>query len=335
MPYIKFNNASQPAINDTNLNKMQDLIHQDVTGAVSGDTLPIGAIVPFGSDTIPENWLLCNGQAISRTEYVDLFNNIGTTFGIGDGFTTFNLPNLSGKVTVGKNESDSDFSELGKTGGEKEHTLTVDEIPSNKHSLHTNINATGFGTNNSLVRGIGGTNEWKDNEYYIESTGGDKAHNNLQPYIVSNFIIKAKQSAGIVATVVNSLESESETDALSAKQGKILKKNFSKNILWKLTDSSTISNFPAQTIQLESDDYDYLIIFYYRSPSSRSETKSAIVEKNTTIELQYCDFFNNAARAWSRTAQASENTVIFSDATIDDGIQNHTLIPYKIMGCNY
>ena len=55
-----------------------------------------------------------------------------------------------------------------------------------------------------------------------QNTGGGTAHNNLQPYIVTNFIVKAKQSAGLVATVIDSLESESKTDALSANQGKIL-----------------------------------------------------------------------------------------------------------------
>lgn len=64
------------------------------SGGASGDTLPIGAIIPYTSDTIPTNWLLCDGSAISRTEYSDLFNVIGTTYGQGDGLTTFNLPNI-------------------------------------------------------------------------------------------------------------------------------------------------------------------------------------------------------------------------------------------------
>ena len=76
--YIEFNNNTQPAINDTNLNTMQQLIKQDIQGAVSGDTLPVGTIVPFGSDTIPENWLLCDGSAVSRTTYQVLFNTNAT-----------------------------------------------------------------------------------------------------------------------------------------------------------------------------------------------------------------------------------------------------------------
>ena len=106
--YIEFNNNSQPAINDTNLNRLQQLIKQDIQGAVSGDTLPVGVIVPYGSNTIPENWLLCDGSAVSRETYQDLFNTIGTTYGAGDGFTTFNLPDLQGRVVVGKDDNDTD-----------------------------------------------------------------------------------------------------------------------------------------------------------------------------------------------------------------------------------
>ena len=215
--YVEFVNNSQPALNEDNLNLMQQRIKQDIQGVVSGDTLPVGAIMPFGSDTIPENWLLCNGQAVSRTDYQQLFNTIGTTFGQGDGFTTFNLPNLQGKVVVGKDENDTDFDMLGETGGEKEHTLTIDEMPSHTHKLDTRTSAGNVYdvvTTSSNTTSIG--------EVTTESTGGGEAHNILQPYQVQNYIIKAKQSAGVVATVVDNLNSTSTTDALSANQGKII-----------------------------------------------------------------------------------------------------------------
>ena len=60
----------------------------------TSDTLPIGAIVPYGSDDIPTNWLLCDGSEVSRTSYAGLFSVIGTNFGEGDGETTFNLPDF-------------------------------------------------------------------------------------------------------------------------------------------------------------------------------------------------------------------------------------------------
>lgn len=114
---------------------------------------------------------------------------------------------------------------------------------------------------------------------------------------------------------------------------KEIKEKATKKVLWE--NDNIIVDFAGQTITLSSDDYDYLMIFYYRNPSNRVETKGAIVEKNKTTELQYFDFFSNNVRAWSRTAQVNKSTVIFSDSTINGGIQNHTLIPYKIIGCKY
>lgn len=191
--YIKFNNNSQPAINDTNLNRLQQLIKQDIQGVVTGDTLPIGAIMLFGSDTIPDNWLLCNGQAVSRTDYQELFNTIGTTYGTGDGFTTFNLPNLQGKIPVGKNANDTDFDTLGETGGEKTHTLTINEMPSHKHQREQTGRALywdgGLTAMGGLTSGTTAQISWNRD---TTNTGGSQPHNNLQPYIVQNYIIKAK-----------------------------------------------------------------------------------------------------------------------------------------------
>ena len=214
--YIEFNNNSQPALNDVNINRLQQLIKQDIQGAISGDTLPIGAIMPFGSDTIPDNWLLCNGQAVSRTDYQELFNTIGITYGSGDGFTTFNLPDLQGKIPVGLDENDTDFDTLGNTGGEKTHTLTLNELPNNVISTaSTGTNADGY-----IARGGYTT----DGNYNFGGQG--QSHNIVQPYIVQNYIIKAKQSSGVVATVIDGLNSTSATDALSANQGKILNDRF-------------------------------------------------------------------------------------------------------------
>lgn len=221
--YIEFNNDSQPALNDVNINRLQQLIKQDIQGAVSGDTLPVGAIMPFGSDTIPENWLLCNGQAVSRTDYQELFNTIGITYGSGDGFTTFNLPNLQGKIPVGKDENDTDFDTLGNTGGEKEHTLTINEMPSHKHKIKYQTSIGGFFE--TVTAGSSRSNVG-ESTLGINETGGNQPHNILQPYIVQNYIIKAKQSAGVVATVVDGLNSTSATNALSANQGRILNEKF-------------------------------------------------------------------------------------------------------------
>ena len=70
---------------------------------------------------------------VSRTTFADLFSVILTTYGTGDGSTTFNLPNIKGKVIVGYNASETEFDTIGETSGEKAHTLTVNEIPSHNH----------------------------------------------------------------------------------------------------------------------------------------------------------------------------------------------------------
>ena len=64
--------------------------------------LPAGILLPFGGSSSPTGWLLCDGQAVSRTTYSDLFDIIGTTFGIGDGSSTFNVPDMRGNFPLGK-----------------------------------------------------------------------------------------------------------------------------------------------------------------------------------------------------------------------------------------
>ena len=97
-------------------------------------TMPIGAIVPYSaSGSVPAGFLVCDGSAISRTDYADLFKAIGTTYGAGNGSTTFNIPDLRGRVPVGVNSSDTELSAIGTKGGEKTHTLTIDEMPSHDH----------------------------------------------------------------------------------------------------------------------------------------------------------------------------------------------------------
>ncbi len=174
-----------------------------------GDTFPIGAIVPYGSKTTPLNWLPCNGQAVSRTTYADLFAIIGTQFGEGDGSTTFNVPDLNDyKVPIGYDrfEEQSNRMNLGTTGGEETHKLTVEEIPSHTHSSPSI----------SQEVGLQAGNDWNINsmDKTTGSTGGSQPHNNMQPYVTANYIIKAFQSCGVVAQVSNT-KSTSTTDTYS------------------------------------------------------------------------------------------------------------------------
>lgn len=216
MQKITFSNGGDPAINDTNLNLMQDYIETAIQGSVGGDTLPIGAIMPFGGGTVPDNYLLCDGQAVSRTEYATLFQTIGTAFGVGDGSTTFNIPNLKGRVPVGVDSTQTEFDTLGETGGEKKHTLTANEMPRHNHMVYDvaggNITFPAY-----TAKSNGSTGGSEITAYAAVTTyaGGDQPHNILQPYQTANYIIKAFQTAGVVASVVNA-HSDSTTNVYSA-----------------------------------------------------------------------------------------------------------------------
>lgn len=118
--------------------------------AIQGtDGTPIGTISVFSGAIPPAGYLICDGSAISRTTYSELFSIIGTTYGSGDGSTTFNLPNLKGRVVAGQDSSQTEFDTIGETGGEKtitytpsgtningavkSHVLTTNEIPAHTH----------------------------------------------------------------------------------------------------------------------------------------------------------------------------------------------------------
>jgi microcystin-dependent protein len=179
----------------------------DVKGYVYEDDVrlrtPSGIINPFAGGSAPAGWLLCDGTAISRTTYADLFAVISTTYGAGDSSTTFNLPNLKGRIPVGLDSSQTEFNTNGKTGGAKTHTLTSTEMPQHSHIQDAHSHTTpGTGHSQLATPGyshLGGNGSWYFNSMASgtdpttatnQNTGGGGAHNNLQPYLVLNYIIK-------------------------------------------------------------------------------------------------------------------------------------------------
>jgi len=153
-----------------------------VPGLVQG--VPAGCISLFAGAVAPEGWLLCDGSAVSRSAYAALFAVIGTLYGDGDGVDTFNLPDLRGRAPIGAGQGNGLSNRVlaAKLGAET-HTLTVWEIPSHNHSVPIST-STGGVYNYCSPNGT-------SNAYLLTgNTGGGQAHNNMQPSLVLNFIIK-------------------------------------------------------------------------------------------------------------------------------------------------
>lgn len=202
--------------NDARLYDMIQDIKDDKAGAYA--SIPIGGGIDYFGMTPPPGFLFADGSAISRTEYSELFAVLGTTYGVGDGSTTFNLPDKRTRVSVGLLQTDNTFNTLGKTGGEKTHIITTAEMPSHRHTglQVNNPKATAFnylglekanagswiGNTNNSSAGVyqyasygGFTGQFGASNSKTGNTGDSGAHNNLQPYLVCNYIIRAKNIA--------------------------------------------------------------------------------------------------------------------------------------------
>lgn len=160
-----------------------------------------GTVLPFAGETAPTGWLLCYGQAVSRTTYANLFAVIGTTYGTGDGSTTFNLPDLRGRVAAGKDNMGGSAASrltntgtgnpgingatLGAVGGVDRHTVTTAQMPAHTHGY-------GYGANTLRTTTSGGseTTLISGSSLNTGSAGTGEAHPNAQPTIVLNSIIK-------------------------------------------------------------------------------------------------------------------------------------------------
>ena len=159
-----------------------------------------GTIMTWSNSTLPSGFLECDGSNVSRTTYADLFAVIGTDYGVGDGSSTFTLPDLQDKVHVGSSSGKAVASTGGAesvtpTGSVANHTLTTSQMPQHQHSVYPHAGYVGGGTS-----GAGGPDGFTTvHNGTTGPTGSGGAHNHgltvnsvsvLQPYIAMKFMIK-------------------------------------------------------------------------------------------------------------------------------------------------
>ena len=132
----------------------------ELAASIVSSLVPAGAVIYFGGVSAPSGWLKCNGSAVSRTTYAALFSAIGTTFGAGDGSTTFNLPDLRGEFVRGWDDG------RGIDSGRSRGTLQLDAFQGHEHQFYDVSNGGGGGYNGS------GSADWTRNTQAIVQKSG-------------------------------------------------------------------------------------------------------------------------------------------------------------------
>lgn len=148
-------------------------------------SVPTGGVMPFAGTSAPEHWLKCEGQEINRTTYARLFEVIGTTYGSGNGTSTFNVPDLRNRFVIGAGSTYSN----GSKGGASEKTLSASNIPPHHHNYEKMLE-----TEATIEKGTGETFHYIHPNGYstteTTSTGSAQPFTMLPPYFGLTFIIK-------------------------------------------------------------------------------------------------------------------------------------------------
>lgn len=168
-------------------NSGANTVFSGTLNSVVSPFVPVGAVFYMASTTLPTGFLECNGAAVSRTTYAGLFAVIGTTFGVGDGSTTFNLPQGQRQVLMGRGGTavNGPANTVGAQGGSESHTLSTSETPAHTHSYTVTQGGSAWG----VGAGVGSI-LLSPTSTTTGSTGGGGAHNNVQPSLVMMMIIK-------------------------------------------------------------------------------------------------------------------------------------------------
>lgn len=301
---------------------------------------PIGSISEYAGTTAPENYLLCDGSAVSRVEYAELFAVIGTNFGLGDGSTTFNLPNFTFRFPMGRMRSGSP----GDHGGSQSHNhkygiqvggyytitglaeqsnasvLTYDTANTASLASYSNIGNKTMKVNTSATQA-----SKEVSAAHYEVIGNTTTTTSLPPYLAVNFIIKAKNPDNVLTTfaqVENSLNSNSQKNAPSIA---LLKDLLTPTILW--SNSSPTGTFTKQTITLSEkiSNFTYYEILY--KPRNASEQ----LVSTGKIPVTYATKMQNINGAAANDLLTTRSTTVPSGTSITfndcySGITNTTSV---------
>ncbi len=156
-------------------------------GPPGASHVPPGIICDFAGQMAPDGYLLCDGAAVDRTTFAALYAVIGTTYGAGNGTTTFNVPDLRGRVSLGAGKG-TNLSQrnLAATGGEEAHTMTLAEMPKHQHGFKGGLEN----------RNWGGANIGSGSDHPLlapqttEYTGEGQPFNVMPPFLALTKIIK-------------------------------------------------------------------------------------------------------------------------------------------------
>jgi microcystin-dependent protein len=177
-------------------------IQNDITTVTNniGEAMPLGSILQYSSTTPPNSkWLMCEGQTISRTTYADLFAIVGTTYGVGDGSSTFNLPDIRGKFLAGYNSGGAtEYQTLGQGSGTNSVTLTGAQsgLRDHSHTASTSVSVSNAGAHihqigSSADSGSGalyrnGDNGSVTSNQNATESGGDHTHSATASTTINN-----------------------------------------------------------------------------------------------------------------------------------------------------
>ncbi len=242
-------------------------------GGGTGDAEPTGCMKFFAGEVLPDGYLWCDGASYpANGVYKKLYDIVGTRYNkSGDAAGMFRVPDMRGRVGVGKDAGT--FGALGKTGGEEKHVLTVAELAAHMHNNFT------YDGNRVKYGGVfnAGTNRYgfsldsggTDSKECTGNTGGGQPHNNLQPYLVCNYIIKFDRSYGEIGVTAPPCIWEIKQEDWQALEGGGYVLNIPESehrrgeycVLTALYDTTEAGKLKAVLFEMEKDEAGNIAIY--------------------------------------------------------------------------